>query len=229
MILLKMSSGALQINVDSQGWATVPNDKYILYVSEDRLTGSIRSTNSYLFEIENYLISDIVDYDNGNQPFDADTLEAYLIAIGFFSNGGGVTPFDPGFGAGVKLTTYSNIDQSLDKETKVLQFSQPDISDPPFNAIIEGVNNDEIVILSEGYVNASIEVNIERSGGFTQEVYFYIEGLPPAPLPQVWAEIPQSGRIFNFVSFSQGTKVFNFGGYINVNSFKVQNQSSYGG
>lgn len=218
--LIRNVDGIVQVNVEDQGWVTIPQAHYSLEVSQDQTIIALVSVNNLKQEIPKTLVSNVLDADNGNTPFTAETLNQYLIDLGFFLNGsgGGPVTIPPGYGAGVKLSVYNTDVIPLDNETKVLPLGQPDPADPPYNCVVGGVNDSEIEILTEGYVQAAIEVHIEQSSGFLQKVYFHIEGLPPAPLPQVWTPIPDTGRVFNFISFTEGTKIFNFGGYVNAGS-----------
>ncbi len=87
MIFIKSVGDTVQARVDDKGWETMPSGKYTMRISNDRSTVFLRSTSSYLFEINNYPIADILNSDDGDTPFNADTLESYLINKGFFLSG----------------------------------------------------------------------------------------------------------------------------------------------
>ena len=116
MILLRKKSGIIQVNKDSEGWITVPKGEFIIHISEDRLNASIRATDSYLYDVDRYPINDILDADNGNTPFDADSLEQYFIDADFFNP----APSTSGYGTGAFIIALSTNDQIVDNEEKVL-------------------------------------------------------------------------------------------------------------
>lgn len=228
MIILKVVEGHLEASVEGGVFETPSYGKYTLQFNSDKTRATLRASGSYLYFFQNYLVSDIVDGDNGNLPFDADTLRSYLLSNGFFSKGGGGSTSPPaGYGAGVKLSVDSTTEQTLANETKILSLSQPLPANPAYNCQVTGSADEVVEIFTEGYVNAAIEVHLERAGGFTQEVFFYIEMLLPAPNPQTWVTLPNSGRVFDFVSFTEGTKVFQFAGSVRAGTkFRIKAYSS---
>jgi len=88
-IVLSYATGKLTAfdNVTGKDFG-VPGGKFLRIYSKNNTYVTFQSTDSLLYIVEpNLLISEYLNGDDGNAPFDAITLDAFLTAGGFFLDG----------------------------------------------------------------------------------------------------------------------------------------------
>ena len=87
MILFKKvgrgREAVIQMKIDSAGWETLPSHRNTILISEDRLKATLRGSDSFYYFFKDRDINTIFE-DGETTPFDADSLEEFLIDSSFF-------------------------------------------------------------------------------------------------------------------------------------------------
>lgn len=195
MIFLKTLGDTVQAKVENRGWETIPSGAYNLRISDDRSKVFLRASSSFLFEIENYPVSNILNSDDGDTPFTADTLEAYLIDKGFFSH----APSD-GYGTGQYMTAISNIPQNINNTEAPVLFQ---------NVLnqkgITLLNDSEFVFEKAGLITVFFEFNVDIASG-NADLEFWVEAFNEDD--GIFQPNTISGNVFELTGKTEGTKTY---------------------
>lgn len=204
MIYIKSIGNTVQARIDNQGWETMPNGAYNLRISDDRSKVFLRASSSFLFEIENYPVSDILNSDDSDTPFTADTLEAYLINKGFFSD----APAD-GYGTGQYITAISNTPQNINNTEAPVLF-QNILNQKGITLL----NDSEFVFEKSGLITVFFEFNIDIASG-NADLEFWIEAFNEDD--QLFQPNIISGNVFELTGRTEGTKTYIYQSDVSAN------------